>query len=128
MVDSFRMESGGPGFTVQDRGVLIGNRLVNVGGIDVGAGSVVSENDIGDAPGVAITIRGAQCCVEENYIRNAATGINALPGASEVVVDGNQIVGVTAGGVAIDPGAWNCFVVRNTVRRLPGRDAHPIPG
>src|SRR5213594_1009223 len=38
MEDNFAMENDGPGFTIRNRGVLIGNRLVKVGGIDVVAG------------------------------------------------------------------------------------------
>ena len=102
------MENDGPGFTIRNRGVLIGNRLVKVGGIDVVAGSVVSENDIGDAPGAAITVRGARCCVEENYIANAQTGIIVLAGAAEALIDGNQIVGATTG-VVVDGKAPNCL-------------------
>jgi hypothetical protein len=127
MEDNFAMANSGPGFTIQDRGVLIGNRLVSVGGIDVGAGSVVSENDIGNAPGAAITVRGARCCVEENSIANGPTGIDVLAAGGETLIDGNQIVGVTSGGIAIDVSATGCFVIRNCVRGLPGAVAYSIP-
>jgi len=126
MEDNFAMENDGPGFTIRNRGVLIGNRLVKVGGIDVGAGSVVSENDIGDAPGAAITVRGARCCVEENYIANAQTGIIVLAGAAEALIDGNQIVGATTG-VVVDGKAPSCFIVRNCVRGTSGTVAYLIP-
>lgn len=116
MEDNFAMQNSGTGFTIQDRGVVIGNRLVNVGGIDAGAGSVVSENDIGNAPGAAITVRGARCCVEENYIANGPTGIAVLAAGGETLVDGNQIVGVTSDGVTINASATGCFVIRNCVR------------
>src|SRR5438093_11342870 len=56
MEDNFAMNNNGPGFTIQNRGVLIGNRLLKVAGINVGPGSVVSENDIGDATAAAITV------------------------------------------------------------------------
>src|SRR5437867_11177569 len=126
MEDNFAMENDGPGFVIKNRGVLIGNRLVKVGGIDVGAGSVVSENDIGDTPGAAITVRGARCCVEENYVANAGTGILVLPCAGEAMIDGNQIVGATTG-VNVDGKAPSCFLVRNCVRGTSGAVAYLIP-
>jgi len=125
MEDNFAMDNPGAGFTIQTRGVLIGNRLVNVGGIDVGAGSVVSENDIGDTPGTAITVRGAGCSVEENYVANAQTGI-AILGGGGTLVDGNQLTGV-ATGVIVDGAAPACFVVRNCVRSVPGGAPYVIP-
>jgi hypothetical protein len=126
MEDNFAMDNSGAGFTIQTRGVLIGNRLLKVGGLHVGAGSVVSENDIGDAPGAAITVHGARCCVEENYIANARVGIVVIGGAGETLVDGNQIVGAQSG-VAIDDKAPGCFVVRNCVRGIAGAAAYTIP-
>src|SRR4029077_12924685 len=121
------MANSGTGFTIQGRGVLIGNRLVAVGGIDVGTGSVVSENDIGDAPGAAITVRGPQCCVEENYVNNAATGISVVAGGDQTLIDGNQITGVSGGGLVIDSAVGGCFVVRNCVGGLSGAVADSIP-
>jgi len=126
MEDNFAIENDGPGFVVKNRGVLIGNRLVKVGGIDVGLASVVSENDIGDAPGAAITVRGPRCCVEENYVANAGTGILVLPGAGEALIDGNQIVGATTG-VSVDGKAPSCHLVRNCVRGTSGAVAYLIP-
>jgi len=126
MEDNFAMDNNGPGFTIQNRGVLIGNRLLKVAGINVGPGSVVSENDIGDAPAAAITVRGPRCCVEENYIADSRMGIVVVAGAGEALIDGNQIAG-TASGVVIDEKAPGCFVVRNCVRGMSGTVAYTIP-
>ena len=126
MEDNFAMDNNGPGFTIQNRGVLIGNRLLKVAGINVGPGSVVSENDIGDAPAAAITVRGPRCCVEENYIADSRMGIVVVAGAGEALIDGNQIAG-TASGVVIDEKAPGCLVVRNCVRGTAGTAAYMIP-
>ena len=106
--------------------MLIGNRLLKVAGINVGPGSVVSENDIGDAPAAAITVRGPRCCVEENYIADSRMGIVVVAGAGETLIDGNQIAGA-ASGVVIDEKAPGCLVVRNCVRGTAGTAAYMIP-
>ena len=113
MEDNFAMNNAGPGIKILSRGVVIGNRLVATGGIDVGAQSVVSENDIDSAP-TGITVRGPHCSVEENYV--AATGgtaISVLSGAHNAVIDGNQASG-TATAVVVDPATANCLIVRNS--------------
>jgi hypothetical protein len=115
MEDNFAINNTGAGITILARGIVIGNRVLLAGGIDVGANSVVAENDVGDSPGAGITVRGPGGCVEENYVANGTTGIAVLSGAGSTVVEANQIVGAP-NAITVDAGAPGCFVICNSAQ------------
>jgi len=118
MEDNFAINNLGTGITIDQGGVVIGNRLVNVRGVVIGTGSVVAENDFASCPGTAITVTGSRCNVEENHVAGGAAGVLVLSPAESVMVDGNNIC-VSSTAVTISAGTSRCTVVRNAVS-VPG--------
>jgi hypothetical protein len=124
--DNFALNNDGVAISIGTRGIVIGNRVLScAGGVDSGADSTISENDISHTTGAAITLRGVGCSVDENHITECPQGIMALSGAASAVIDGNTVIG-SLDGIVVDAGAPRCFITRNAVRVLPGGVAYSL--
>jgi hypothetical protein len=126
MEDNFALVNDGLGISIDVSGVVIGNRVLLAGGMSVGAGSVVSENDLTDCTGTAIVVQGSNCTVEENHVSGGSFGIAVASPAERVMVDGNPVTGGSNTGITVLAGTSRCLVVRNAVSPPVGVPGYSI--
>lgn len=116
--NSFAMQNAGVGFRLRNRSTLTLSRAQENDGVVVDADCVVFDCEIHSC-GAGVTVMGQRCEVEDLYISGCPTGIAVLAGGGGTLIDLNHVVGAVTG-IAVDPAAARCLVIRNQVGGGPG--------